>query len=66
MKKKTTNLPYNPSNLSANIEAYVNQLKKTQQQNPELAADEARKALRRTGVMSKTSTTIKKRIVTWD
>lgn len=28
MKEKTTNLPYNPSNLSSNIEAYVNQLKK--------------------------------------
>ncbi len=65
-KKISINNQYDSSNLSARIEIYVNQLKASQKINPDSAAKEARTALRRTGVMSKTSTTTKKRIVTWE
>lgn len=66
MKKNTTYNQYDSSTLSARIEIYINQLKAAQKTNPDAAAKEARRALRRTGVMAKTSTTTKKRIVSWE
>ena len=65
-KKLYSNNQYDSSTLSARIEIYVNQLKDAQKTNPAAAAEEARRALRRTGVMAKTSTNTKKRIVSWE
>lgn len=66
MRTKNNDKPYDSSILSANMETYVKQLKIAQQENPALATEEARKALRRTGVMADTSTKRKKRIVSWE
>ena len=49
--KYINNMSNDFSVLSSNIETYVRQLKISQQKNPALAAEEARKALVRTGVI---------------
>ena len=66
MRKKVSNKLHDSSILSANMETYVKQLRVSQQENPALAAEESRKALRRTGVMANSSNAIKKKIVSWE